>query len=97
MMIGWQIAIAWAFEKGDIDNEHDVPRCWHCNAYPRIDMDGDDDRRCIACNKSHRECYLCDDLGAETCIECDRDFCQACWPTSEHAEIHRCMSFRRYG
>lgn len=90
MTTGWAIAIAWAIEKGDIDDIREVPRCEHegCGAFPRIDDTGDDDRRCSACKRSHRECEGCDDLGGETCIHCDHDFCESCWTKEPH---HACL------
>jgi len=63
--------------------EDERENCEHCGGLFCI---GEDDDRCLRCAKSHNECQGCLRNDAETCIECDYDWCEDCWESRLHRD-----------
>lgn len=69
-----------AFHPGGDEDKPLMRKCWRCqHVYRDNEAADNEEARCPKCQASQAVCD-CGDPGAETCIECDQDICDGCWP-----------------
>lgn len=59
--------------------------CSHCGAMWCITVDQRVER-CLRCGRSNTVCDECGRAGAEHCVDCNGEWCDACWKGDQHRQ-----------